>query len=96
MPVTTCAATRVGLCISELALKHNENRGAEGDQCVGPQSCEALAPLPLEADRAAQEDGHDQIERVIAERRIECRRHRTLFTSEPYSRQLYPSHLHGV
>ena len=27
---------------------------------------------------------------------IECRRHRMLFTSEPFSWRLYPSHLRGV
>ena len=87
MPVTTWAATRVGLCIGELALEHDENRGAERDQCVGPQSREALAPLPLEADGAAKQNGDDQIKGVVPERGIEYRRHRFLFNFEPIARR---------
>ena len=53
-----------------MALEHDENRGAERDQRVGPQSGKALAPLPLEANGAAEQNGDDQVERVVPERGI--------------------------
>jgi len=78
--------TRIG----ELALEHDENRGAKRDQRVGPQSGEALAPLPLEANGAAKQDGDDQVERVVRERGIEYRRHRFFFNSERFARRSHP------
>ena len=70
MPVTTWAATRVGPELGELPGENDENRSAQRNQRVGPQSRQTLAPLPLEADDAAEQDGHDEIERVLLEGRI--------------------------
>jgi hypothetical protein len=80
--------TRIG----ELALKHDANRGTERDQRVGPQSREALAPLPLETDGATKHDGDDQIERVVLEPGVEWRRHRFFFNSASFARRSHPAH----
>ena len=71
MPVTTCAAIRVGSNVSPSSRRelpvgpgvggdHREERGADGDEHVGAEPGFALTELPLEADRAAERgrEGH--------------------------------------
>lgn len=77
MPVTTCAATRVGLCIGELTFKDDKNRGAKRNQRIGPQSRQTLPPLAFEADDATQQEGHQQIDRVFLKCGIEHRHSET-------------------
>lgn len=90
MPVTTCAATRVGL-VSVNWLSNTTKIAAPSEtSVVGPQSREALAPLPLEADGAAKQDGDDQIERVVPERGIEQEWHRPLFDSDQFAQRPHP------
>jgi hypothetical protein len=49
--------------VGEDAGEHHEARGPDGDERVGAQAREALAPLALGPDQAAEDHGGDQVDR---------------------------------
>ena len=69
MPDTTCAPTRAALSPSPVeAPEQDKRRRSERDERIGAQSGEALAPLPLEADRGPQANGGQEIDSGLEER----------------------------
>ena len=63
MPVTTWAATRGRVALADQAGKDHETAGAQGHQGIGAQARHLLMPLPLEADRRAQQQRDGEPER---------------------------------
>ena len=74
MPVTTCAAMRLGSVVTTAAAgevlepvraDHREEGGAERDEHVRAQSGRLLVELALEADRRAEAGGDGEAEQDV-------------------------------
>jgi hypothetical protein len=56
------ANARRAVRVARETAEQNKRRRPEGDERIGSQSGETLAPLPLEADRGAEGGGSQKIE----------------------------------
>ena len=67
MPETTCAATRVGRVSPGISREKMTNEAAPYATNIGSKTCQAVAPLPLEADGSAKHNRSAQIEEGVQE-----------------------------